>query len=318
MNRHPFVAGTHPSGLFFGYGAVPLVMSALQRSHPDLYALEDIVNMILALLEDGGSGYDVTHGLAGIGIAANIVASMIPEVSYTINLQLEPVALEILDYLEYQAQDLPYGFAHGLAGIGYFFLLLYANTDWSWAAEAADKIAHQILDVKIITPDGSYAWPKGRTDATVWTHWCHGSAGIGTFLLSAGHILSEETFRVAGLWSATGIARHHGFGSISLCHGFPGDLDFILDVMKEYPSNDFSAFKDRSLTILQSTVDPHHSTDRIWLWPSEGGTQLAPSLMTGYVGVHSMLLRAKYPNIPRLCGLLRPVNRGGDHTWISR
>ncbi len=317
LDTHPFVGDAHPTGLFFGYGAMPLLMSALHHSQPDLFAVEDIVSLILALLSDNRGGYDVTHGMAGIGIAALNIATMIPEVAPTITHKLEPLGRTILKHLDSPSSQQSFGFAHGLSGIGYFFLLLYGQTAWAWAAEVADRIAHEILGAKIITTDGSYMWPKSRHDSTAWTHWCHGSAGVGTFLLSAGHILGSEAFKIAGLRAAAGIARHHGFGSISLCHGFPGDFDFILDVIRTHPSDDFDRYKERVLTMLQGTLDHRHLGDSLWLWASEGGTQLAPSLMTGYVGVHSMLIRATYPNIPRLCGVLAPNEGEGDLTWLS-
>lgn len=258
---------------------MPLLMSILRSADPNLFAAEDIANLILTLLSADCGGLDVTHGQAGIGIVAVYIASIIPEIAPIIMDKLLPLGHSVARHLNSPSSQQLYGFAHGLAGIGYFFLLLYMNTNWAWAGEVAGSIAHQLLGSKVISPDGTYMWPKSPDDSTVWTHWCHGSAGVGTFLLSAGHALENEDFRDAGLSTAVGIARHRGFGSLSLCHGFPGDLDFILDVMKTYPSSDFDCYKERVLTTLQATANrvPFNGNS-VWLWASEGERNELPLL----------------------------------------
>lgn len=304
LSRHPFIPGETHSGLFFGHGAIPLLMGMIHAAAPELYDADAIMNQLLPLLVNGNGGYDVTHGLSGIGIAAALVASMTPQVSNELFDQLEAVALQVISDVQAQPEDLTNGFAHGLAGVGYFLTLLYSKTHWSRLADVVDSIARQLLANKIVASDGVFFWPKSSNDDKVWTHWCHGSSGIGTFFLSAGHIFSNDTFRDAGIRAAEGIARHHGFGSLSLCHGFPGDLDFILDVIRDYPSTELLDYKRHMLNKLECTLDIKHSSDKTFLWPRDGGTQIAPSFMTGYVGIHSMLLRARNPEVPRMCGVL--------------
>jgi lantibiotic modifying enzyme len=74
------------------------------------------------------------------------------------------------------------GFAHGAAGIGYFFLNLYkATLDYSYL-DAAEKALTWLKQYYIRFDDYSIGWKRLTYDDFVYHQWCGGSVGIMIFL----------------------------------------------------------------------------------------------------------------------------------------
>ena len=74
------------------------------------------------------------------------------------------------------------GFAHGAAGIGYFFLNLYQATSNVSYLDAAEKALIWLKQHYIRLDDNAIGWKRLTYDDFVYHQWCGGSVGILIFL----------------------------------------------------------------------------------------------------------------------------------------
>jgi serine/threonine protein kinase len=86
------------------------------------------------------------------------------------------------------------GFAHGVAGIGYFLLALYcASGEERWldlARRAMDFVAAKAVSI----PDGAVSWRAQEGRPTYTPYWRWGSSGVGLALLRYRHVTGDNRF----------------------------------------------------------------------------------------------------------------------------
>ena len=188
------------------------------------------------------------------------------------------------------------GFAHGLSGIGHFFLRLHAATGTPrWAAVAREVAT--TLDRAAVADRGGLNWghlldsPPGRRPGEC--QWCHGSPGVGLFYATAHAVLGDaghlDTARAAGETTfAYGDVRRNP----SQCHGLAGNGELFVELYRLTGearwlrrAGDFAA---RALAYRRETAAGD-------VWQGDDPRSVSPDFLCGAAGVGHYFLRLLDP-----------------------
>ncbi|MFD8562492.1 class IV lanthionine synthetase LanL [Streptosporangium canum] len=255
---------------------------------------------------------DVTHGLAGCGMAVLRVAlrsgdPALRERAATTFRNLH----DARSYLDGHPQwPTPrtfdsglaganhFGFAHGIAGIG--TALLHAGRvldrpDWTATAHEVARALYAHADV-----DGDTAWwPTLRGDpGTVRPrrpYWCSGSSGIGSFLVRYWHATGDPKALDLARGAAAAVHRTRWQSGPVPCHGLPGDGEFLLD-MADLTGDDRYHRWARDLAACLELRAVGRS-GRLLVPDAQAG--FSPTFLGGTAGVVAFLLRLRHGH-PRL------------------
>ncbi|MGI5491499.1 class IV lanthionine synthetase LanL [Microtetraspora malaysiensis] len=293
-------------GLYFGRSGALWALHDAASAIGDTETAEFAARAALRLPADGPSP-DVTHGLAGCGLAVLHLASRTGDPG------LREHAVRIFDrllgrrsYLDGHPQwPTPeshdsglagtnhFGFAHGIAGIG--AALLYASQaldrpDWM---AAVDEIARTFAAYAEVDGDTAW-WPTVRDDPETARprrpHWCSGSSGIGTFLvrhwMTTGDAASLDLARKA----AVAVHRTRRQSGPAACHGLPGDGEFLLDMAQLTGEERYRRWALDLAGCLELTAVER--TGRL-LVPDNHG-DVVPTYLGGTAGTLAFLLRLRH------------------------
>ncbi|MFE6051372.1 class IV lanthionine synthetase LanL [Kitasatospora sp. NPDC056446] len=192
-----------------------------------------------------------------------------------------------------------YGFAHGVAGNAAFLLAAgreLRRPELTDIALGGGEALCALTDWR----DGAAYWPKGpgRAGRPGLNYWCHGSSGIGTFLLR--------------LWQETGDPRHlahtegaalavhrdrHRLGPGS-CHGLAGNAELLLDLSSATGDGRHLARADdlvHGIALRAARRDGRH------LVPDDTLREVTAAYNVGFGGVLDLLLRRRH---------------GGPRSWL--
>ncbi|MFS1297532.1 class IV lanthionine synthetase LanL [Streptosporangium longisporum] len=235
-----------PPGLYFGRsGAVWALYDAAEAAGDG--ETMDVALRAAARLPVAYPNSDVTHGLAGAGMAvlrlavrsgdpvlreraARTFENLHAARSYRRGQPRWPVP-ESFDSGLAGADHL--GFAHGIAGIG--TALLYGavaldRPEWMATVREVAAALEEHADV-----DGDCAWwptlaEEPRTLRPRRPHWCSGSSGIGSFLVRYWRATGEAgALRLARQAAVAAHRTRWQTGTVP-CHGLPGEGEFLLDM----------------------------------------------------------------------------------------
>lgn len=117
------------------------------------------------------------------------------------------------------------GFAHGLAGIGYFLHELAGSGHFETARSAAAGICETLLSSGHRV-EGTLMWPHSRADAHALPHWCHGTAGVGLLLARARPDLRPLLERGAPLVVKGAFVSRE----VGICHGAAGCGEYLQEL----------------------------------------------------------------------------------------
>lgn len=90
-----------------------------------------------------------------------------------------------------------HGFAHGTAGVGHALLATAIATGRSDCFELAYRAGETLL-ANALVEGGVAQWGAGPGDDATAPYWCHGSAGIGTFLVRLHRATGDDRFLKVG------------------------------------------------------------------------------------------------------------------------
>ncbi|MGW2312100.1 class IV lanthionine synthetase LanL [Actinomadura luteofluorescens] len=234
--------GDRPPGLYFGTaGAAWAVLDAG-------LALDDadLVEGALAVadrLPEAVPSPDVTHGTAGLGLAALHLWSRTGQARFADRAlaaagALAETAEEREGGLDWStpaeiesklAGARYYGFAHGVSGVGCFLLACAESVGGDAHRALAARVGETLLDTMIDT-GRSAMWAASSGDVATAPYWCHGSAGIGGFLGRLGRATGDGRFRRAAEMSARAVMDNRWRAVLGQCHGLAGNGDFLLDL----------------------------------------------------------------------------------------
>ncbi|MGH8897165.1 MAG: lanthionine synthetase LanC family protein [Egibacteraceae bacterium] len=187
---------------------------------------------------------DVTHGVAGAGLAQLYLwqATGLP----AFRERVERCADSLLSTVEYQETaavwPVPtsfdskftggtfYGFAHGVAGIAWFLLAAGLTTGRDDCLALARSGGETLCAAARRGGDG-VTWREGPGDeVTQMVHWCHGSSGVGTFLIRLWQATGDERYRELAAMAVVAVRRGRWQASPCVCHGLAGNGEFLLDM----------------------------------------------------------------------------------------
>jgi lantibiotic modifying enzyme len=197
------------------------------------------------------------------------------------------------------------GLSHGVAGVGYALLELWAATGeaaYRHAAGLAFGYERQRFD-----PD-KRNWPdlreqpghrgKGRSIPFA-TLWCHGAPGIALTRLRAYQLDGDQTcLAEAGHGVATtratieaGLAA--GTGNYSLCHGLAGNAGVLLHADEVLGD---SRERELAVRVAEAGIERYAGPGRPWPCGVQQG--VTPSLMLGLAGIGHFYLRLHDAAVP--------------------
>ncbi|MGH3973008.1 MAG: class IV lanthionine synthetase LanL [Pseudonocardiaceae bacterium] len=298
---------TRSPGLYFGQAGIAWSLYEAGRALGD----DRLAGRGLALADTlpvSSDNPDLTHGTAGIGL------TFLHLWLRTNNENLAQRASQSADELIASASEEPsgiswgtpaafesllaggryHGFAHGTAGVGYVLLAMALATGRSDCLELAYRAGETLLENAIIN-DGVAQWGAGPDDDPTAPYWCHGSAGIGTFLIRLHRATGDDRFIKLADMSAQAVMENSWRGVLGQCHGLAGNGDFLLDMAQTANGQQYHIMAHQLARIILASRAYHH--DHI-VFPDERGNP-SPVWADGVSGILAFLLRLRHHS-PRL------------------
>ncbi|MGH3972729.1 MAG: class IV lanthionine synthetase LanL [Pseudonocardiaceae bacterium] len=293
---------TRPPGLYFGGAGIAWSLYEAGCALGD----ERLTGRGLALAEAlpvSSETPDLTHGTAGIGL------TFLHFWLRTNNEQFAQRAGKSADELVASASEEPsgiswgtpaafesrlaggryHGFAHGTAGVGYVLLAMALATGRSDCLELAYRAGETLLANAIVT-DGVAQWGAGPGDEPTAPYWCHGSAGIGSFLIRLHHATADDRFLKLADMSAQAVVENSWRGVLGQCHGLAGNGDFLLDMAQEADGQRYETMARQLARIILASRAYHEGKV---VFPDERGNP-SPVWGDGASGILAFLLRLQH------------------------
>ncbi|MGH3774340.1 MAG: class IV lanthionine synthetase LanL [Pseudonocardiaceae bacterium] len=292
-------------GLQFGRsGTAWALYDAACALRPDDGGLADRAGeLLLRIPLPDRANPDVAHGLAGAGLAHLHLAHSTGDERFTqravrcadgvagaaerdADILLFPVPADLDSQL---AGTRHYGFAHGTAGGGYFLLAAGELTGVTRYTELALEAADTLCRVAVLD-DGAAWWPAGPTEGNLFTYWCSGSAGIGSFLLRAWQVSQRPRYAELAEQAALAVYRTRWLDLPSACHGLAGNGEFLLDAAGILGERRFA----KQASELAAVAYLRHSLRRgRMVTCGENGRDVVADAGVGMSGMVEFLLRCR-------------------------
>ncbi|WP_333734863.1 class IV lanthionine synthetase LanL [Streptomyces sp. IBSBF 3010] len=273
-------------------------------------ALSDqaLIDQALALAltpQEPSLHHDITHGTAGSGMAALHLWQRTGDPRFA------ALAEDAADRLASAARRGPsavswpvpadaasgeagkqyLGFAHGSAGIGCFLLLSAAASGRQDHLRLAVEAGEHLLRSAVRIGE-AVQWPAQAGDEPTAPYWCHGSAGIGTFLVRLRQVTGDERFGDLARRSAPAVTERASRAPLSQCHGLAGNGDFLLDLSAATGESAHHAMADAMGRLAVTEGARRH---RHLVFPNEYG-DVSTSWSDGSAGILAFLLRLRHPS----------------------
>ncbi|BAU88365.1 membrane translocator [Streptomyces laurentii] len=247
--------------------------------------------------------HDITHGTAGSGLAFLHLFQRTGEARFA------ELAVDAADRLAAAARrdasavswpvpaeaDEPdggsryLGFAHGTAGIGCFLLAASAVSGSREHREPAVQAGEYLLASALVV-GGAAQWPARAGDVPTAPYWCHGSAGIGMFLVRLWEATGDDRFGEAARYGTYAVTERASRAALTQCHGLAGNGDFLLDVADAMgdPATRARAGELARLLVREGARRGGHL-----VFPNEYG-DVSTSWSDGSAGILGFLLRIRH------------------------
>lgn len=189
------------------------------------------------------------------------------------------------------------GYAHGAAGIADTLLdLLEATGEARYLDRVRGAVAllerHQIA---ALDDGGGLTWPDEEDGAPAGALWCHGSTGIGRFLLRAADSGGMQETLPAARRAALMVSRGARFLGPLSCHGLAGNIEFLLDMARTTGEEQWRWEALSLAELLRAFVVEADGGSQ---WFSGSHAPLGPDYLGGYGGIGMCLLRLADPERP--------------------
>ncbi|MDQ4025641.1 MAG: lanthionine synthetase C family protein, partial [Actinomycetota bacterium] len=186
------------------------------------------------------------------------------------------------------------GFAHGTAGVGYFLLAAALATGRSECLELAERAGETLLSNAIVD-DGVALWGPAPGDKPTAPYWCHGSAGIGTFLARLHRVTGNDRFQTMAGMSAQAVIENSWRGVLGQCHGLAGNGEFLLDLAQGVDGERYAAMAGQLARLI--VASRAHREGQVMFHDEQGYP--SPAWADGASGILAFLLRLRHRS-PRL------------------
>ncbi|MGW3313657.1 class IV lanthionine synthetase LanL [Streptomyces sp. NPDC001073] len=286
-------------GLHFGGRGIAWALYDAGRAVGDRRLTNHALALALAPLESTPSN-DITHGWAGSGLAAAHLWHR------TGDPRLAELVVEAADRLVAAAQPEPsgvswsvpaeavseeagkryLGFAHGTAGIGSFLLTAAAISGSAQHRDLAVAAGEHLVAHAVLV-GGAAQWPAQVTDVPTAPYWCHGSAGIGSFLVRLWQRTGDKRFDELARGATHAVVERASRAALAQCHGLAGNGDFLLDMAEATGDPAYRAMAEDLARLIVS--ERSHRVGHV-VFPNEYG-DISTSWSDGSAGILAFLLR---------------------------
>lgn len=301
-------------GLHFGGRGTAWALYDAGRAIDDRVLVDHALALALAPQQSTPS-HDITHGSAGSGLAAvhlwhrtgdprfaERVADAADRLAAAARREPSGVSWPVpAEAVAEEAGKRYLGFAHGSSGIGCFLLEAAAVTkrpehrDLALAA-GEHAVAHAVM------VGGAAQWPAQATDVPTAPYWCHGSAGVGSFLVRLWRATGDDRFGDLALGGVQAVVERASRAAVSQCHGLAGNGDFLLDMAE---ATGDPAHRARAADLARLIVSERSHRGSHVVFPNEYG-DVSTSWSDGSAGILAFLLRVRHTE-PRHWMVQQPV-----------
>ncbi|MFI2737429.1 class IV lanthionine synthetase LanL [Streptomyces sp. NPDC018711] len=289
-------------GLHFGGRGTAWALYDAGRAVDDRRLIDHALALALAP-QQVTAHHDITHGTAGSGLAALHLWQRTGDARFaelavdaaarlTAAVRRGPGGVGWPVPAEADAEDggkRYLGFAHGTAGIGAFLLAAADLSQRPEHRELALEAGEQLVAAAVRTGEAAQ-WPSQAGDVPTAPYWCHGSAGIGTFLVRLWQVTGDDRCGDLARRSTHAVRERASRASLSQCHGLAGNGDFLLDVAEATGDPAYRAMAEElaGLVLAERT----HRRDQV-VFPNEYG-DVSTSWSDGSAGILAFLLRVRH------------------------
>ncbi|MEU6166059.1 class IV lanthionine synthetase LanL [Streptomyces tanashiensis] len=294
--------GSPRPGLHFGGRGTAWALYDAGRAIDDRLLTEHALTLALAP-QQVTPHHDITHGTAGSGLAALHLWQRTGDTRFA------DLAVDAADRLTAAAQREPggvgwvvpgeadspeggkryLGFAHGTAGIGCFLLAAAALSRRPEHRDLAVEIGEDLVTHAVRIGEAAQ-WPAQSGDVPTAPYWCHGSAGVGTFLVRLWQATGDERFGDLARRSTYAVRERASRAALTQCHGLAGNGDLLLDMADATgdPVHREMAGELAGLVLAERT----HRQGQV-VFPNEYG-DVSTSWSDGSAGILAFLLRIRH------------------------
>ncbi|MFF2777377.1 class IV lanthionine synthetase LanL [Streptomyces sp. NPDC058052] len=307
--------GAARPGLHFGARGTAWALYDAGRALGDLPLTDHALTLALAPQEPTPS-HDITHGTAGGGLAAvhlwrrtgdprlaEVVADAARRLAAAARRDGPGASWPVpAEAVAEEAGKRYLGFAHGTSGIGCFLLAAASVTgraeDLELAVAAGEHLVAHAVDV-----DGAAQWPAQAGDVPTAPYWCHGSAGIGSFLVRLWRATGDDRYGDLARRSAKAVVERASRAALTQCHGLAGNGDLLLDLAEATGDAAHRASAEGLARLLAS--ERSHRGGHV-VFPNEYG-DVSTGWSDGSAGILAFLLRVRHHTEPRHWMVQQPV-----------
>ncbi|MFG2973132.1 class IV lanthionine synthetase LanL [Streptomyces sp. NPDC048331] len=246
--------------------------------------------------------HDITHGAAGGGLAAahlwhrtgdprlaDLVVDAADRLAAAARREPPGVSWPVpAEAVSEEAGKRYLGFAHGTAGIGCFLLAAATVTDRRDYTELAVEAGEHLVAHAVLVGEAAQ-WPAQATDPPTAPYWCHGSAGIGTFLVRLWQATGDDRFGDLARRATHAVVERASRAALTQCHGLAGNGDFLLDMAEATGDPSYHAMAEHLARLV--VAERAHRAGHV-VFPNEYG-DVSTSWSDGSAGILAFLLRIR-------------------------
>ncbi|MCX5231126.1 class IV lanthionine synthetase LanL [Streptomyces sp. NBC_00233] len=301
-------------GLHFGGRGTAWALYDAGRAVDD-QGLMDHASALALAPQQATPHHDITHGSAGSGLAAVHLWQRTGDPRFA------ELVVDAADRLVAAARRDPsgvgwpvpaeaasseggkryLGFAHGSAGIGCFLLAAATVSQHPQHRDLAVEVGEHLLGDAVLTGETAQ-WPAQAEDLPTAPYWCHGAAGIGTFLVRLWQATGDDRFGDLARRSTYAVTERASRAALAQCHGLAGNGDFLLD-MADATGDPVHRTMAEDLARLIVSERAHRHAQVVF--PNEYG-DVSTSWSDGSAGILAFLLRIRHAD-PRHWMVRLPV-----------
>lgn len=297
-------------GLHFASDGIALALAAALQNKL-LTPTDKYINWIDLLLEKASNDNNISHGIAGQGMANLYCRQFIkPD---KLNERLEKYVQTLLNKQEKEGHWIKQesdnkvkiisGFDNGVAGI-ICFLLEYGHLfNHASSLLAAEKGLRWLMK-RAVYKDNRLSW-RSTSGKTLPSTWCEGSTGIGFVFIRAYNYTNNPIYKEFGEKALSNPYRSFLTNSLSQSYGLSGTAEVYLEASRVFNSK---IWQDKTQTAVQVIMHlKKQSAKHGPYWLAEEEHLPVANFMIGNTGILHFLLRSCFPD--KLHFPLYPVNQ---------
>lgn len=306
--------GSIRPGLHFGGRGTAWALYEAGRAVGESTLIDHALALALAEQQSALS-HDITHGSAGGGMAAlhlwhrtgdarfgELAVEAADRLAAAAKHKSSGVSWAVpAEAVSQEAGKRYLGFAHGTAGIGCFLLSAAAVSQRPEHLDLAVAAGEQLVSTAVRVGEAAQ-WPAQATDVPTAAYWCHGAAGIGSFLVRLWQVTGDDRFGDLARRATHAVMERASRAALTQCHGLAGNGDFLLDMADATGDPTYHTAAEELARLIVCEGARRH---RHLVFPNEYG-DVSTSWSDGSAGILAFLLRIGHPG-PRHWIVQQPV-----------